>query len=149
MAAYVTHKRATFDYEILEQYEAGIELFGFEVKSVRGGMGKLEGAHITVRGGEAYLINSEIPAYQPANAPGDYDVKRNRRLLLQKNQLAEIAQAEDKKGLTIIPLSMYNKGRHIKLAVAIVRGKKKINKRETLKKREHERDVARAMKGTR
>lgn len=142
----IEHKKAHFDYEILETYEAGIQLFGTEVKSLRDHQGKLEGAHVTVRGGEAFLLNAEIPPYQAANAPADYDPKRNRRLLLTKKELAELALAEDKQGLTIIPLSMYNKGRLIKVKLGIARGKKKGDKRETIKKREALRDIAREVK---
>ena|SRR3989338_5780660 len=146
MSNLIEHKKAHFDYEILETYEAGIQLFGTEVKSLRDRKGKLEGAHVTVRGGEAFLLSAEIPPYQAANAPGDYDSKRNRRLLLTKKELAELAVAEDKQGLTIIPLSMYNKGRVVKLKIGVARGKKKGDKRETLKKREALRDIARAVK---
>lgn len=146
MANLIEHKRAHFDYEIMETFEAGVQLFGTEVKSLREHRGKLEGAHVTVRGGEAFLINAEIAAFQPANTSKDYEATRNRRLLLTKKELAEIAQAEEAKGLTIVPLSMYNKGRVIKLKLAIARGKKKGDKRETIKKREAIRDIAREMK---
>ena len=146
MANLIEHKRAHFDYEIMEAFEAGIQLFGTEVKSLREHRGKLEGAHVTVRGGEAFLLNAEIPAYQPANAEKGYEPTRNRRLLLTKKELGEIAKAEDESGLTIIPLSMYNKGRVIKLKFAIARGKKKGDKREAIKKREAIRDIAREVK---
>lgn len=145
MSNLIEHKRAHFDYEVLEHFEAGIQLFGTEVKSLRDHHGKLEGAHITIRGGEAFLMNAEIPPYQAANAPG-YEPTRNRRLLLTKKELAEIGTAEEKAGLTIVPLSMYNKGRVIKLRLAIARGKKKGDKRETIKKREALRDIAREVK---
>ena len=145
MSNLIEHKRAHFDYEILEHFEAGIQLFGTEVKSLRDHHGKLEGAHVTIRGGEAFLMNAEIPPYQAANAPG-YEATRNRRLLLTKKELAEIGTAEEKAGLTIVPLSMYNKGRVIKLRLAIARGKKKGDKRETIKKREALRDIAREVK---
>lgn len=145
MSNLIEHRRAGYDYEFLEHFEAGIQLFGTEVKSLRDHHGKLEGAHITVRGGEAFLINSEIPAYQSGNAPG-YEPVRNRRLLLTKKELAELATAEEKVGLTIVPLSMYNKGRVIKLRLAIARGKKKGDKRESIKKREALRDIAREVK---
>lgn len=146
MANLIEHKRAHFDYELLEQFEAGLQLFGTEVKSLRAHHGKLEGAHVTIRGGEAFLMNAEIPPFQAANAPGDYESKRNRRLLLNKKELAEIARAEETAGLTIVPLSVYNKGRVIKLRVAIARGKKKGDKRESIKKREALRDIAREVK---
>ncbi len=146
MVNLIEHKRAHFDYEILESYEAGMQLFGTEVKSLRAHRGKLEGAHVTIRGGEAFLMNAEIPAFQPANAGKAYEPTRNRRLLLTKKELAELATAEEKAGLTIVPISMYNKGRNIKLRLAIARGKKKADKRQTIMKREHLRDIAREMK---
>lgn len=146
MSNLLEHKKARHDYEILETYEAGVQLFGTEVKALRARRGKLEGAHISVRGGEAFLLNAEIPPYQPSNAPSSYDPMRNRRLLLTKKELAELANAEDKEGHTIIPLAFYDKGRMIKLKIGIARGKKKTDKRQDILKREHLRDVARAVK---
>jgi len=146
MADLVTHKKAHFDFSILETYEAGIELLGLEVKSLRNHKGKLEGAHIVIRGGEAFLLNSEIPPYQPGNTPKDYDAMRNRKLLLNKKELTELATHEEQKGLTIIPLALYSKGNVIKLKIGIAKGKKKGDKRETIKRREAQRDIARAMK---
>jgi SsrA-binding protein len=146
MTTYVSHKRARFDFEILDTFEAGLELLGLEVKSLRENKGKLEGAHITIRGGEAYVIGMEIPPFQPKNTPGDYDATRNRRLLLSKKEIAELGKAEETKGLAVIPLEIYPKGRHIKLRLAIARGKKKADKRESIKKREADRDISRAMK---
>ena len=109
-------------------------------------MAKLEGAHITVRGGEAFLMNAEIPPFQAVNTSKGYEPTRNRRLLLNKKELAELAKAEEERGLTLVPLSMYNKGRVIKLRLAIARGKKKGDKRETIKKRESMREIARVVK---
>lgn len=139
----ITNKKAYFDYEILEKIEAGIELFGFEVKSLRDGQGSLLGAHVTIRGREAFVINMQIPPYQPANTPRDYDPLRNRRLLLTKKEIEELAKIESQKGLTIVPLSVYNSGRKLKLEVAVVRGKKKYDKRETIKKRDTDREIRR------
>ena len=146
MANLIEHKRAHYDYELLEQFEAGVQLFGTEVKSLRAKRGKLEGAHITVRGGEAFLMNAEIPPYQAANVSGGNEPTRNRRLLLTKKELAALAKSEETKGLTIVPLSMYNKGRVIKLRLAVARGKKKGDKREAIKKRESLREIARVVK---
>jgi SsrA-binding protein len=146
MANLIEHKRVNFDYELLEQFEAGVQLFGTEVKSLRANRGKLEGAHVTVRGGEAFLMNAEIPPFQPANTEKGYEPTRNRRLLLKKKELEELAKAEASSGLTIVPISMYNKGRVIKLRLAIARGKKKGDKRETIKKRESLREIGRALK---
>ena len=145
MSHYAENRKARFDYEILEKYETGIELLGTEVKSVRGGRMSLEGAFIIVRGGEVYLINANIPPYQLKNAPKDYDPLRNRKILLTKKEIAELAQ-NDKKSLTIVPLKVYNKGKKIKLEIALVKGKKKHDKRETIKKRETDRELRREYK---
>ena len=117
-----------------------MELAGHEVKSLRARHGKLEGAHILVRGGEAFLIGADIPAYQPKNAPTEYDATRARKLLLTEAEIAELADAEGTKGLTIVPLKVYNKGRFIKVSLAIARGKKQFDKRQAIKKRDTERD---------
>lgn len=146
MPNYAENRKARFDYEILEKYESGIELLGTEVKSVRGGRMSLEGAFVIIRGAEAFLINSNIPAYQPKNAPTDYDPLRNRKLLLTKKEITELAGSEKNKSLTIVPISVYNKNRKIKVEVALVKGKKKFDKRETLKKRDTDREIRREIK---
>lgn len=142
----IQNKKAYFNYEILEKIEAGIELLGFEVKSLKKGQGSLEGSHITMRGGEAFVINMQIPPYQPANTPKDYNPLRNRRLLLTKKEIKSLSGEENQKGLTIIPISVYNKGKKLKLEIAIVRGKKKYDKRETIKKRDTDREMRRDLK---
>ena len=144
--ALIGNKKAYFNYEILETYPAGIELFGLEAKSLKGGHGSLEGAHVTVRGGEAYVVGMFIPPYQPANTPKDYDPYRNRKLLLTKKEIKELGIIEGKKGLRIVPLSVYNKGAKIKLDIVTAKGKRKFDKRETLKKRQSERDIQRELK---
>lgn len=146
MSHLIEHKRVHFDYELIKTFEAGMQLFGGEVKSLRAHHGKLEGAHVTVRGGEAFLIGMEIPPYQSGAATESHEALRNRRLLLQRSELSELAKAEETQGLTIVPISVYNKGRVIKIAIAIARGKKKADKRESIKKREAEREIARSMK---
>lgn len=143
MSNLIQNKKAYFNYEIIEKYEAGIELLGFEVKSLKNSQGSLEGSHITVRGAEAFVVGMQIPPYQPANTPKEYDPQRNRRLLLTKKEIADLAGAENQKGLTIVPLSVYNKGKKLKIEVAIVRGKKKYDKRESIKKRDFERNEKR------
>ena len=145
MSHYAENRKARFNYEILEKYETGIELLGTEVKSVRGGRMSLEGAFVIIRGGEAFLINSNIPAYQTENAPENYDVLRNRKLLLTKKEIAELAQ-NGKTNLTIVPISVYNKNRKIKLEIALVKGKKKHDKRESIKKRDTDREIRRQIK---
>jgi len=146
MPTYVDNKKVHFNYEILEKYEAGIELVGLEVKSIKKGQGSLDGAHVIVRGGEAYLINSLIPPYQENNTPKGYEPRRNRRLILTKKEIAQLATEEAGAGLTIVPISIYNKGDLIKVSVAVVRGKKKFDKRESTKKRETDRIVRREFK---
>jgi SsrA-binding protein len=139
----IENKRALFDFSALEELEAGIELEGTEVKSVRAGQGSLKGARVLVRGGEAYLVGATIPPWQVKNAAKSYDSERPRRLLLGHKEIARLASAEGEKGLTIIPISMYSKARYLKLRIAIVRGKKKADKREDIKKRDDERRAAR------
>jgi SsrA-binding protein len=142
----IENKKVRFNFELLETFEAGIELFGYEVKSLRNNQGKLEGAHVIVRGGEAYLVGASIPAFQPANAPKSYDPSRTRRLLLSKKELNLLLGAESKKGLTIVPISVYNSHGLLKLSLAIARGKKDVDKRETIKERDTKREMDREMK---
>lgn len=142
----IENPRAKFDYTILEEIEAGMELFGYEVKSLRAGRGSLKGARVVARGGEAYLVGASIPPWQLSNAPKAYDPERARRLLLSAKEIARVAAAEGEKGLTIIPLKVYNNGRHLKLLVAMARGKKKEDKRQTIRAREEKRQMARTLK---
>lgn len=139
----ISNKKAHFNYEIAENYSAGLELFGYEVKSLRKGEGSLEGSYVTVRGDEAFLVNSFVPPFQEKNAPTDYDPRRNRKLLLTKKEIKELADVEKTKGLTIVPLSVYNKGRVLKIDLGVGKGKKKYDKRESIKKQDTERAVRR------
>ena len=147
MADYIQNKKAHFDYEFLEQYEAGVILYGHEVKAVRSGKASLNGAYVVIRGGEAYLVNASISPYQPTNTPKGYDPERARKLLLSKKQLAELELGSEKQGLTIVAIKWYNNKRHLKLQIALARGKKKADKRETLKARDNKREIDRIMKG--
>ncbi len=142
----ISNKKAYFNYEIGETYSAGMDLFGYEVKSLRKGQGSLEGAYVTIRGNEAFLINSFVPPYQEKNAPTDYNPRRNRRLLLTKKEIKELGDIEKTKGLTIVPISVYNKGRVLKIDLGIGKGKKKFDKRETLKKNDMDREIRREFK---
>lgn len=146
MKTYISHRRAKFDFEILDTLEAGVSLSGNEVKSVRNGQGKLEGGHIIIRGGEAFLVGASIPPYQRANTPKSYDPERPRKLLLNKKELRELAETERQKGLTIVPTKMYSKNNNIKLQIAVVRGKKKHDKREVIKERDEKRKIERILK---
>ncbi len=147
MGNYTENRKARFDYEVLEKYEGGIELLGTEVKAVRKGQMSLEGAFMIVRGGEIFLINANIPPYQPQNTPEDYDPLRNRKILLTKKEIAELAANDKNKSLTIVPLAVYNKGKKIKVSFALAKGKKKFDKRESIKKRETDRELRRVYKG--
>lgn len=140
------HKKARLNYEILEEFEAGIELLGGEVKSLRGKQGKLEGSHAVVRGGEAYIVGMSIPPYQPGNTAEGYDPERTRRLLLTKKEIGQLAGAEQQKGLTIVPLKVYNKGKKLKVLLAVARGRKAFDKRAVIKKRDAKRDIERTLK---
>jgi SsrA-binding protein len=146
MTTYLKNKHATFNYEILDRYEAGIVLHGYEVKSIKKNHGSLKEAYITTDGDEVFLIKAHIPAYQPANTPDSFDPYRRRKLLLHKHEIVKLHATLNEQGLTIIPISMYNKGNTIKLEIALVRGKKKHDKRETIKKRDADRDMRRIMK---
>ena len=142
----IDNKRAMLEYHVLEELEAGMELFGYEVKSLRNKLGSLKGARVVARGGEAYLVGATIPPWQIANAPQGYDPERPRRLLLNEKEIAHISSAEGEKGLTTVPVSVYNKGRVLKLRVAIARGKKKEDKRHTIREREEKRRIERTIK---
>jgi SsrA-binding protein len=140
------NKKVHLRYSVLETFQAGLELTGGETKSLRGKLGSLEGSRVVVRAGEAYLVGATIPPYQTANTSVAYDPERTRRLLLKKKEIIELAEAEARKGLTIVPIEVYNAGRYIKVRVAIVRGKGKADKREDLKKKTDERESAREAK---
>lgn len=146
MSDLVKNKKAGFNFELLERYEAGVELLGTEVKSLRGGQGKLEGAHVVVRGGEAYLVGASIPPFQKANAPKDYEPERVRRLLLKNKEILELFTESEKKGLTVVPIRWYNKNRVLKLEIAVGRGKKKHDKRDSMKARDSKREIDRTLK---
>ena len=147
MPTFAENRQARFRYEITETLEAGLELLGHEVKAIKTGRVNLAGSYVIVRGGECFLSGATISPYQPTNLPEGYDPARLRRLLLTKKEIAELANIETKKGLTIIPLRMYTKGRSIKLAIGIARGRKGHDKREHLKRREVDREIRRTLKG--
>jgi SsrA-binding protein len=146
MATYIDNRKAHFNYSIEETFEAGIELSGFEVKAIKNGSGNLNSAFCVIRGGEAYILNMHIPPYQPHNIDPGYDPDMTRRLLLSKKEIKKLADKDDMKGLTLIPLSLYSKGRYIKVSIAVARGKKVFDKRETIKKRETDREIRREYK---
>lgn len=137
------NRRAYYDYQILETYEAGLVLRGYEVKAIKTGHVSLKGSYVMIKDGQVYLINAVIPPYQPANTPDNYDPERNRRLLLKKSEINSLIGKSKQKGLTLVPLRLYTKRGKIKIEFALGRGKRKIDKRELIKKREVEREIKR------
>ena len=146
MEAYIDNRKAYFNFEMLDRFEAGIELFGFEVKSVRAGRGSLAGSHIIMRGRECYLVGARIDPYQVGNTPPGYDPMRTRRLLITRKEINELEEVEKKKGLTIVPLSLYSKNGKVKVGFAVAKGKKEFDKRDTIKKRDTDREIRRELK---
>lgn len=140
---YVRNKKASFDYSFEKTIEAGIELLGTEVKSIKANHGSLNGAYIQVLGGEVYLLGAHIPAWQEKNTPIGYDPYRTRKLLVHKKEIVEILKALESKGLTVVPISLYNKESIIKIQIAIAKGKKNFDKRESIKKRDLDRELRR------
>lgn len=141
------NKKAYFDYEILETFEAGAVLSGQEVKSVKNNQISLKGAYVVLKDSEAYLLNAHISPYKKAGILRDYNPTRSRKLLLHKKQLKYLIGKSQEKGLTIIPLKVYTKGRGIvKIEIGIGKGKKKYEKRELIKKRDTEREMREKMK---
>ncbi len=141
MTSIAENRRARFDYEIEDTYEAGIALQGHEVKSVKNGQFQIAGARVVIRGGEAYLVNSHIPPYQPKNAPSDYAEDRARRLLLTKDEIKKLEGALREKGRLLIPLHAFIKNRFVKLELGLARTRKKSDEREFLKKKSHRREM--------
>jgi SsrA-binding protein len=140
------NRRARFNYEIGETFEAGIALTGTEVKALRGGKATIAESYADSRGGELWLINANIPEYLQGGR-FNHAPKRPRRLLLHKRQIDKLSGAVDREGMTIVPLKLYfnEKGR-AKLEIAVARGKKLHDKRETDKKRSWDRERARLMR---
>ncbi len=141
-----TNDKARYDYELLETLEAGLMLTGQEVKSAKTGHMKLKGAHVTFHKGEAMLTGAHIARYPKAGPLPDYDPEHSRKLLLHKKELNRLRGKREEDGLTIIPIRAYIKGGRIKVELAIARGKKQYEKRETIKKRDLERETRRALK---
>lgn len=146
MPIYIDNRKAHFNYEVTDTFEAGIKLNGFEVKSIKKGQGNINSAFCIVRGNEAYIVGMHIPPYQPNNTYPGYDPEQTRKLLLSKKEIKKLGEKDSIKGLTLVPLSLYSKGPYIKVSIAIARGKKTIDKRETIKKRDLDREMERTFK---
>jgi SsrA-binding protein len=141
----LTNRRAGFDYEILETFEAGISLRGSEVKSLRQGGGSIAEAYARVKGGEVWLEGMNILVYNEASY-NNHEPLRSRKLLLKKGEIDEISRGLERKGLTLVPLKLYFKDGWAKLNIGLARGKKLYDKRATEAKREAKREIDRAMK---
>jgi len=146
MKVLAENKKAYFNYEILEKFEAGISLIGQEVKSIKTKGVNLAGSYVVVRNEEVFWIGAQVPPYQPKNAPPDYQPERSRKLLLRKSEIKHLIGKSQQKGLTLIPLKVYNKNGKIKFEFGIAKGKKEYNKKELIKKREIEREIERELK---
>jgi len=143
MKVFAENRKAYFNYEILEKFEAGMVLTGQEVKSIKSGRINLAGSYVMLKNSEVYLIGANVPPYQPQNAPTDYDPSQSRKLLLNKKEINYLIGKSAERGLTLVPLKVYTKNRRIKLEFGLGKGKKKFDKRETIKKREVEREIER------
>lgn len=140
------NRQARFRYEILETYEAGVELKGTEVKSIREGKANLRDGYALIRNGEAWLLNVHISPYEHSSDFFNHDPRRTRRLLLHKKEIRKLIGKVEQEGLTLVPLKMYFKRGFVKITIALGKGKKLHDKRESIKQREDKRDMARATK---
>lgn len=150
MPVIAENRKARFDYEIQEKYEAGIELNGQEVKSLRVRGTSLHGNYVIFKNKtglpELFWVGANIPPYQPTNAAANYVPQRDRKLLLHKKEIAYLAGKIKEKGLTLVPLLVYTKNHKIKMEIGLARGKKNFDKRETIKKRESDRRIQQELK---
>jgi SsrA-binding protein len=137
----IVNKKAHFKYELLDRYEAGMLLNGAEVKSLRAGQMDLSESFIRIKNGEAWLYNALIAVYPQATYAGSLDPKRTRKLLLHQQEILKISHQVDQKNLTIVPTVCYNKHGVFKLEIALAKGKRDYEKRETIKKREWKQDI--------
>src|SRR3989344_6022303 len=146
MVTLAENRKARFDFEMLENYEAGIELLGLEVKSIKAHRMTLEGSYVFPRRGEFWLVGANVAPYQPNNTPKDYNPMRERKLLLSKKEISYLLGKVAQRGLTILPVRVYNKSSIIKLEIAVARRLKKHDKRERIKEREDARKIERTLK---
>lgn len=145
MKVYSENKKAFYDYDVLEKFEAGLVLFGQEVKSIKSGRINLAGAYVIFKSGEPYLVGTKVPPYQPNNMGADYNDERERKLLLNKKEINYLMGKVSQKGFSLIPLKIYEKNGRIKLEFGLAKGSKKYNKKEKIKKRDVEREINREL----
>lgn len=141
----IHNKKAKFDYEIIDTYEAGIALTGTEIKSVRLGKAQLRDSYAVIRNGEVYLLNMHISHYEQGNI-FNHDETRTRKLLLHKKEILKLRDRVEVEGLTLIPIKLYFKGNKAKILIGVARGKKSYDKRESIKKRDIDRDLKKQYK---
>jgi SsrA-binding protein len=146
MPTLTTNKKALHNYQVLEKFEAGIVLTGAEVKSVKGGQINLMGSYITARDNTLWLINCHISPYKMASTQQGYNPTHDRKLLLKRKEISSLIGTLTAKGLTVLPISVYTKGSFVKLEIGVCRGKKQYDKRETIKKRDSDRNIQRLMR---
>jgi len=146
MPVLAENRKAYFNYQILEKFEAGISLAGQEVKSIKTRGVNLAGSYVVIKDSEAFWVGAKIAPYQPKNVPPDYNPERSRKLLLKKSEIKYLIGKAKEKGLTLIPLMIYTKDGKIKIEFAIAKGKKKFDKRELIRKREVKREIERTLK---
>jgi len=140
-----THRKARFEYEILEKVEAGIALVGPEVKSLRAGNASLVDAYAVVRRGEVYLVGAHISPYAQASRENP-DPKRERKLLLHRSEIERLGAKVAERGLTLVPLQIYFRNGKAKVELALARGRRRHDKRDAIREREQEREVRRALR---
>lgn len=140
-----SNKKALHDYFVVQKFEAGLALTGTEVKSLRAGKANLKDSYVIFKDGEAFLFGTHISPYTHGNIQ-NHDPERTRKLLLHKNEIEKLRTQTVEKGLTVVPLRLYFKGSRVKAEIAVVRGKKQYDKRETERTREADREAAQAMK---
>lgn len=141
----IINRKARFDYEIFDTYEAGIVLTGTEIKSIRNGNANIKDCYAIIKDDEAYILNMYIKEYTEGNI-FNHEETRTRKLLLHKKEIFKLRDAIAKEGYTLIPLKVYFKGNHVKVEIAIARGKKTYDKREAMKERDIKRDIAKNYK---
>jgi len=143
----INNRKAHFDYEILETYETGIVLTGTEIKSVRQGNGNLKDSYAIIRNNEVFLLNMHISEYKEGNI-FNHDEKRTRKLLLHKKEILKIRDKVELEGITLVPLKLYFSKNKVKILLGIAKGKKTYDKRESIKKRDIEREIKMRMKNS-
>ena len=145
MKIFSENKKALFNYEVLEKFEAGMVLFGQEVKSIKTGHINLSSSYVTLTGGEPFLVGVKVPPYQPNNAGAGYNIERPRKILLNKKEIDYLAGKSAQKGFSLIPLKVYDKSGRIKIEFGLAKGKKKYDKKEKIKNRDVERETNREL----